>query len=85
MNLGAVREDECIIHAGIPWQVISLSITTVLRNSALEVVIRLPLDVMSSKVSRPIVRDEIWFPTNRNNYIILPDQTFNRFQGFASV
>lgn len=57
LNLGAVREDECVIHEGIPWQVMSLNILTVLRNPALDGVIRLPLDVMASKVSRPLVRE----------------------------
>jgi hypothetical protein len=76
LNLGAVREEECVIHAGLPWQVMSINILTVLRNPALEGVIRLPLDVMTTMVSRPVVRDELWFPTQRLDYIILPDRTF---------
>ena len=76
LNLGAVREDELVMHAGLPWQVMSLNILSVLRNPALEGIIRLPLDVMATKVSRPILRDEIWFPSNRGDFIIMPDQMF---------
>lgn len=78
LNLGAVREDECVIHAGLPWQVMSLNILTVLRNPALDGVIRLPLAVMTLKVSRPIVREELWYPTAKHDYIILPDKTFGK-------
>lgn len=78
LNLGAVREDEFVIHDGLPWQVMSLNMLTVLRNPALEGIIRLPLGVMISKVSRPIVRAETWFPTKRNDYVILPDGTFGQ-------
>ena len=76
LNLGAVREDELVMHAGLPWQVMSLNILSVLRNPALEGIIRLPLDVMTTKVSRPVLRDEIWFPSNRGDFIIMPDQMF---------
>ena len=76
LNLGAVREDELVMHAGLPWQVMSLNILSVLRNPALEGIIRLPLDVMAAKVSRPVLRDEIWFPSNRGDFIIMPDQMF---------
>ncbi|MDB3936222.1 hypothetical protein N9383_05835, partial [Granulosicoccus sp.] len=76
LNLGAVREDELVMHAGLPWQVMSLNILSVLRNPALEGIIRLPLDVMATKVSRPVLRDEIWFPSNRGDFIIMPDQMF---------
>jgi len=78
LNLGAVREDECVIHDDLPWQVMSLNMLTVLRNPALDGVIRLPLEVMTAKVSRPVVRDESWFPTHRNDFIILPDRTFGQ-------
>ena len=78
LNLGAVREDECVMHAGLPWQVMSLNILTVLRNPALEGIIRLPLEVMTTKVSRPVLNDEIWFPSNRGDFIIMPDQTFGK-------
>ena len=78
LNLGAVREGECVIHAGLPWQIMSLNMLTVLRNPALEGIIRLPLNVMTLKVSKPIVRSELWFPTQRGDYILLPEGTFGQ-------
>ena len=66
------------MYAGLPWQVMSLNILTVLRNPALEGVIRLPLDVMTTMVSRPSLRTELWFPTQKHDYILLPDRTFGQ-------
>ena len=78
LNLGAVREDEYVVHAGLPWQIMSLNMFSVLRNPALDGIIRLPLDMMTPKVSKPIVRSELWFPTRRGDYILLPDGTFGQ-------
>lgn len=72
LNLGSVREDERVIYNGLPWQVMSLNLHTVLRNPALDGVIRLPLDTVSDLVSRP-VKNNLWFPSNRGDYVILPD------------
>jgi len=78
LNMGAVREDECVVHEGLPWQVMSLNMFTILSNPALEGIIRLPLNVMTSRVSRPVVKNELWFPTQQHDYIILPDKTFGQ-------
>lgn len=72
LNLGSVREDERVIYNGLPWQVMSLNLHSVLRNPALDGVIRLPLDRISDLVSRP-VKNNLWFPSNRGDYVILPD------------
>ena len=79
LNLGAVREDERIVYNGLPWQVMSLNLHTVLRNPALDGVIRLPLEVIGTLVSRP-VKNNLWFPSNRGDYVILPDGTFGQIR-----
>ena len=79
LNLGAVREDERIIYNGLPWQIESLNLYTVLRNPALDGVIRLPLEVIATLVSRP-VKNNLWFPSNRGDYVILPDGTFGQIR-----
>ncbi|ASJ70761.1 hypothetical protein [Granulosicoccus antarcticus] len=79
LNLGAVREDERVIYNGLPWQIESLNLYTVLRNPALDGVIRLPLDVIATLVSRP-VKNNLWFPSNRGDYVILPDTTFGQIK-----
>ena len=77
LNLGSVREDERIVYNGLPWQVMSLNLHSVLRNPALDGVIRLPLDTMSTLVSRP-VKNNLWFPSNRGDYVILPDEVLGQ-------
>jgi len=74
LNIGPVREEEVVHYNGLPWLVMSLNIFTVLRNPALEGVIRLPLESLSSLVSYP-ARGKSWFPTSRGDVIMLPDDT----------
>jgi len=75
LNLGSVREGERVMYENLPWQVMSLNLHTVLRNPALEGVLRIPLSTVSDLTSRPI-RDELWFPCERGDYILLPDESF---------
>jgi len=75
LNLGSVREGERVMYLGIPWQVMSLNLHTVLRNPALDGVLRIPLNTVSELSSRPI-KDDLWFPCERDDYILLPDGTF---------
>lgn len=79
LNLGSVREDERVIYNGLPWQVMSLNLHSVLRNPALDGVIRLPLDRVSDLVSRP-VKNNLWFPSNRGDYVILPDGVLGKIR-----
>jgi hypothetical protein len=79
LNLGAVREDERVMYNGLPWQIVSLNLYTVLRNPALDGVIRLPLEVIGTLVSRP-VKNNLWFPSSRGDYVILPDGTFGQIR-----
>lgn len=72
LNLGSVREEERVIYNGLPWQVKSLNLHTVLHNPALDGIVRLPLSVVRELVSRP-VRNNLWFPSQRGDTIILPD------------
>lgn len=76
LNLGPVREDECVIYRGLPWLVESLNLQAVLRNPALDGVLRLPLRYMSDMTSRPVIKDALWFPSNSGDYVLLPDGKF---------
>lgn len=77
LNLGSVREEERVIYNGLPWQVKSLNLHTVLHNPALDGIVRLPLSIVRDLVSRP-VRNNLWFPSQRGDYIILPDGVLGR-------
>jgi len=77
LNLGSVREEERVIYNGLPWQVKSLNLYSVLHNPALDGIAKLPLSAMHEMVSRP-VKNKLWFPTQRGGYVILPDGSFGR-------
>lgn len=77
LNVGNVREDERVVYDGLPWQVMSLNIQSVLRNPAIDGVLRLPLSIISTLSSRP-VKNNLWFPTKKGDYVVLPDGTFGR-------
>lgn len=75
LNLGSVREGERVTYQGLPWQVMSLNLHTVLRNPALDGILRIPLGTVSTLESRP-VKDDLWFPCERDDYLLMPDGTF---------
>jgi len=77
LNLGTVREEECVVVNGLPWQVMSLNINTVLRNPSIDGIIRLPLSKISELESRPI-KNQQWFPSKRDDYVLLADGTFGQ-------
>jgi small-conductance mechanosensitive channel len=79
LNLGNVREDERVVYDGLPWQVMSLNIQSVLRNPAIDGVIRLSLSTMAQLSSRPI-KNNLWFPTKKGDYVILPDGPFGQIR-----
>jgi len=77
LNIGPVREDERIMLNGIPWNVESINLQTVLRNPALNGVVRLPIAYIKNATSRPY-RDDIWFPTHVGDYVLLPGDQFGQ-------
>jgi hypothetical protein len=79
LDMGPVREGERIIHDGIPWQVSSLNMYSTLVNPDLQGgVLRIPLGELTTKISRPVVEDELWFPTRKDDYVMLSDGTFGQ-------
>jgi len=72
LNFGSVRENERVVYNGLPFQVISLNMYSVLRNPELSGVVRLPLNSMLEMISRP-AGNELWFPASKGDYILLSD------------
>lgn len=70
LNIGDVRENERVMYNGLPWQVTSLNVHSVLKNPEFTGVVRLPLSDMSSMISRPAGK-EPWFPASRGDFIVL--------------
>jgi hypothetical protein len=75
LGIGPVREQERLVLDGIPFSVESLGVYSVLRNPALEGVVRLPLHKMATFASRPAT-EEPWFPCQPGDYIVLADGSF---------
>jgi small-conductance mechanosensitive channel len=76
LGVGPVRENERLVLDGIPFIVESLSVYSVLRNPALEGVVRLPLHVINAHASRPAATQEPWFPCQPGDYVLLADGSF---------
>ena len=77
LGVGSVREKERLVLDNVPYHVESLGIFTVLRNPALEGVIRLPLQKMNELASRPS-GTEPWFPCELGDYLLLADGSYGR-------
>lgn len=79
LNFGEVREGERIVHQGLPWVVKSLNMFSELRNPALRNGrLRVPLTQLALSTSRPIEKDEPWFPCVEGDWVQLQDGTFGR-------
>ena len=77
LGVGPVREKERLLMDGVPFIVESLSVYTILKNPALEGVMRLPLHDMNALVSRP-ASQEPWFPCQPGDFILLADGSFGQ-------
>lgn len=72
INVGAVREGERMIYDGLPWEVRTINIYSILHNPELDGIKRLPLAALRDMTSRPC-RSESWFPTSKGDFILLSD------------
>ncbi|MEN8212321.1 MAG: hypothetical protein ABFR31_11435, partial [Thermodesulfobacteriota bacterium] len=75
LNIGAVREGERIVLHGVPWMVKNINMFTKVENPYLDITLRLPIEKLLDKVSRPFHKTEPWFPCKRNDWVILADGT----------
>ncbi len=75
LNIGAVREGERLFYQGVPWLVKKINLFSTLENPSLGVSLRLPIEELMDKTSRPFHKKEPWFPCRRNDWVILADGT----------
>lgn len=73
LNLGTLREGERVQYNGVPWQVTHINVHTIFRNPELYGVLRLPLSEVVALNSRPLSRDEAWFPCSKGDVVLMPD------------
>ncbi|HDQ40567.1 MAG TPA: hypothetical protein ENN39_05995 [Desulfonatronum sp.] len=79
LDMGPVREGERVIYNGIPWQVQSLNMYSTLVNPELQGgTLRMPLSALADMLSRPVEPEEPWFPTRKNDFVLLADGTFGQ-------
>ncbi|MBM9536400.1 hypothetical protein [Desulfobulbus alkaliphilus] len=79
LDMGPVREGERVLFNGIPWQVKTLNLYSILCNPELQGgVLRLPLIELSGMISRPDDPEEPWFPTRKGDFVMLNDGTFGQ-------
>ena len=72
LNIGAIRDGERTVYNGLPWEVCTINIYSILRNPELEGVVRLPIAALRDMISRPC-RGEAWFPSSKGDFVLLPD------------
>lgn len=73
LNIGAVREGERMMYEGVPWLVKHINVHSTLENPDLGIRIRLPIEALLDKTSRPFHQSESWFPCRKNDWVILSD------------
>lgn len=69
LNMGGVREKERVMYRGVPWEVSSINIQSLLTNPEIRGGIRLPISHMHEMISRPSVGDA-WFPSSEGDWVI---------------
>ncbi len=76
LNFGPVREKERVIWNNIPWRVKKLGFYSILENPMLDgAIVRVHAKEMLKAHSRPIQKDEPWFPTQKGDWVDLSDGT----------
>ena len=83
LNVGPVREGERIVLNGLPWRVKQLNVYTLLDNPTADLKMRVPIEKMVGKISRPIVKGEPWFPCKKSDWVILSDGVRGKVVGLS--
>lgn len=79
LNLGAVQEGERIMFNGIPFLVEKLDFYSDLVNPKLRGGhFTIPVSELAGFHSRPVAEDEVWFPCEEGNVVILEDERWGR-------
>ncbi len=83
LNVGPVREGERIVLNDLPWRVKDLNVYTLLENPTADLKMRVPIEKLVGKVSRPIARGEPWFPCKKADWVILSDGVRGKVVGLS--
>lgn len=76
LNLGPVREGELVVYNGIPYKIASINMYTLLYNPAIPSArIRLPITDLETMRSRPVDKNEPWFPSQVGDWVLVEGET----------
>lgn len=79
LNLGAVQEGERIMFNGVPFLVQRLDYYTDLVNPKLRGgEFTIPVRELAGYHSRPVAEDEVWFPADEGDVVMLEDERWGR-------
>lgn len=83
LNVGSVREGERLELNGLPWLVKQINIYTMLENPTTGLTQRLKIDDLVDLRSRPVRKNEPWFPCRMGDWVLLGEYTRGRVVGIS--
>jgi hypothetical protein len=83
LNVGSVREGERITLDGLPWLVKQINIFSTLENPVAQISQRVRIDELVDLKSRPVRKDEPWFPCVRSDWVLLSDGMRGKVTGIS--
>jgi len=83
LNVGSVREGERIFLDGLPWLVKQINIFSILENPMAQLSQRVRIDALVDLKSRPLKKDEPWFPCVRGDWVLLSDGMRGKVTGIS--
>jgi len=83
LNIGSVREGERIFLEGLPWKVQRIDIFTTLENTAAGISQRIAIENLVDLKSRPMAKNEPWFPCRPDDWVLLNDGTRGKVIGIS--
>jgi len=83
LNIGSVREGERIFLEGLPWRVKKIDIFTLLDNPQAGISQRIAIENLVDLKSRPVRKDEPWFPCRKEDWVLLSDGVRGKVTGIS--
>jgi len=83
LNIGSVREGERITLDGLPWLVRQINFFSVLENPVAQLSQRVRIVDLVEQKSRPVKKDEPWFPCVRGDWVLLSDGMRGKVTGIS--
>ena len=79
LNFGPVKEGEVVVYKGLSYKVISINLYTTLQNPLIQGgLIKVPISDIVDLRSRPVIKDEPWFPSAEGDWLLLSEEACGR-------